>query len=66
MKEERYTYYTVKERSLLTDEQLNRYSARGWHLVSLTIAKLRNSDHLTVDSNSHEYAIYIFRSNNKE
>lgn len=63
--EERYTYYTVKERSLLTDEELDRYSARGWHLVSFTVAKLRNSDYLTGSSDSREYAIYIFRSNNK-
>lgn len=63
--EERFTYYNVRRTSLLSDEELDRFSARGWHLVSFTIAKLRNSDCLTGNSNSQDYAIYIFRSNNK-
>lgn len=64
--EERYIYYTVKQRSLLADEELNRYSAQGWHLVSFTIAKLRDTDYLTGDTNARDYAIYIFRSTNKD
>lgn len=63
---ERYTYHTVRKNRLLNDRELNDYSARGWHLVSFTIAKLRDTDYLTGDTNARDYAIYIFRSTNED
>ncbi len=64
--EEKYTYHTVKKAYLLNDTELNDYSARGWHLVTCTSARLRSSDCLTGDSDCRAYMIYVFRSANKD
>lgn len=64
--DEKYTYYTIKRRDLLPDEELNKLSARGWHLVSFTIAKLQETDCLTGLREVRDYAVYIFRSTNKD
>lgn len=63
--DEKYTYYTIKRKNLLPDEELNKLSARGWHLVSFAIIQLEDADCLTGSSKVRDYAVYIFRSTNK-
>jgi len=64
--DEKYTYYTIKRRNLLPDEELNKLSARGWHLVSFAVIRLKDEDCLTGSVEVRDYAVYIFRSPNKD